>query len=120
MADSVVAWAICEAPGKRNKIYSCARACLLKPIQYDGMPCSFLMQWRGAWSCLNLMYQTLLTSYGIPSLMGGVDRGMGGGAGARGRILNEMLNEIKKKSEMEPIGRISLEYSSIFYGIYKC
>lgn len=35
--------------------------------------------------------------------MGGVDRGMGGGAGARGRILNEMLNEIKKNQKWSPL-----------------
>lgn len=33
----------------------CARSCFLEPIAYGGITCSALIQWGGAWSCLNLV-----------------------------------------------------------------
>lgn len=75
-----------------------AWARLWESIPNGGIPCSAVMQERGAWSCPNSMYQTLLTLHGSPCLLRGVDQGLAGvrqvkaGGGMGGRIVVETQN----------------------------
>lgn len=49
------------------------RASSLESTPCGGMPCPALMRWGGAWSCLKLLRQALLTSHERLYPLGGLD-----------------------------------------------